>query len=68
MTAAVVPGAWVWAVLGGVLCFWFVLTSVVPALPGPRQVAHWLLSSWAPRLTLIVIWGAAGWHVFCQRP
>jgi hypothetical protein len=67
--AVIAPGAVVWLVLaGGVVSWSAVLALTSWARVGLRPVARWLLGSWLPRLVLLAAWGAAGWHVFCQRP
>jgi hypothetical protein len=68
-TMAIVAGAKVWIVIlvCGVLWLAAVLLSR-GALLGPRAIAHWLLGAWLPRIVVLSFWGAAGWHIFCQRP
>ena len=69
MTVAIVPGAVVWSVIAGVVVVWLAaLARGRGALVGPHSVARWLLGSWLSRGLVIAAWGAAGWHVFCQRP
>jgi hypothetical protein len=69
MTLAVVPGAVVWAVIAGSVVVWLsVLALSRGALVGPRRLARWMLGSWLSRGLILAAWGAAGWHVFCQRP
>jgi hypothetical protein len=69
MTLAVVPGTVVWLVLAGSTVVWLgVLALSVGRLAGPRKVVRWFLGSWLTRGLILAAWGAAGWHVFCQRP
>ena len=71
ITYAIVPGAVVWSVIAGVGVVWLAvlaLRSGSGALLGPRRVARWLFGSWLSRGIIIAAWGAAGWHMFCQRP
>jgi hypothetical protein len=69
MTASIVPGAVVWLVLAGSVVVWLsILALSTGRLVGPRRVMHWVLGSWLSRGVLLAAWGAAGWHVFCQRP
>ena len=66
---AVVVGAAVWLGIAVSAVAWLaVVIFARGALPGPKSVARWLLASWLPRLAVLAAWGAAGWHVFCQRP
>jgi hypothetical protein len=67
--AAIAPGSVVWAALAAGLIGWMsVLALSSRALIGPRRVMRWLLASWPSRCALLAAWGAAGWHIFCQRP
>jgi hypothetical protein len=69
MTAAIVPGAVVWLVLAGSAVVWLgILALSAGRLVGPRRVVRWVLGSWLPRGVMLAAWGAAGWHIFCQRP
>lgn len=69
ITAAAVAGAVVWLVIAGCAVAWLgVLALRRGALPGPKSVARWFLASWVPRVAVLAAWGAAGWHIFCQRP
>jgi hypothetical protein len=69
MTSAIVPGAVVWLALAGSAAVWLgVVAFSVGRLTGPRRVVRWLLGSWLSRGVILAAWGAAGWHVFCQRP
>jgi hypothetical protein len=69
VTSGLVPGAVAWLVLAGsALAGLGALALPGGRLVGPRRVVRWLLSSWLPRGVLLVAWGAAGWHIFCQRP
>jgi hypothetical protein len=69
MTAAIVPGAVVWLALAGSAAVWLgVLALSAGRLVGPRQVVRWFLGSWLSRGVILAAWGAAGWHIFCQRP
>jgi hypothetical protein len=66
---AIVPGAIVWLVLAALAVVWLaVLALAAGALIGPRRLLRWMLGSWLSRCLIIAAWGAAGWHVFCQRP
>jgi hypothetical protein len=66
---AIVPGTVVWLVLAGVALVWLAVLGLgAGALLGPRRLLPWLLGSWLSRGLVIAAWGAAGWHVFCQRP
>jgi hypothetical protein len=68
-TFAIVPGTVVWLVLAGVALVWLAVLGLgAGALLGPRRLLPWLLGSWLSRGLVIAAWGAAGWHVFCQRP
>jgi hypothetical protein len=67
--AGIAPGAVVWLVLAGGFVGWLAVLALTSwARVGVRAVVRWLLGSWLPRLALLAAWGAAGWHVFCQRP
>ena len=69
MTLAVVPGAVVWLALAGSAVVWLgVLALSAGRLIGPRRVLRWFLGSWLSRGLILAAWGAAGWHIFCQRP
>jgi hypothetical protein len=69
MTSEVVPGTVVWLVLAGSVVVWLgVLALSSGRLAGPRRVVRWFLGSWLSRCAILVAWGAAGWHIFCQRP
>jgi hypothetical protein len=69
ITLALVAGATVWLAIAVYSLAWLtVLALVRGARPGPRSVVRWFLASWLPRLAIVAAWGAAGWHVFCQRP
>ncbi len=66
---AIVPGALVWAALAGASAAWLAVVLLAsPKLIGPRRVLRWLLASWLSRFMIVAAWGAAGWHIFCQRP
>jgi hypothetical protein len=66
---AIVPGDVVWLVLAGVAIVWLAAVALAPGtLLGVRRLLHWLLGSWLSRCLVIAAWGAAGWHIFCQRP
>ena len=66
---AIVPGAMVWLALAALTVGWLALLAAAPgALIGPRRLVRWLLGSWLSRGLIIAAWGAAGWHIFCQRP
>jgi hypothetical protein len=67
--AAIAPGSVVWLALAAGIVTWLALLALKPgAFLGPRRLLRWILTSWLPRILAIVAWGAAGWHVFCQRP
>jgi hypothetical protein len=69
MMSVVVPGAVVWLALAATTAVWLgVLTLSGGRLTSPRRAVRWLLASWLPRGMLLAAWGAAGWHMFCQRP
>jgi hypothetical protein len=69
MIPAVVPGTVVWGVLAGSVVVWLaVLALSARRVVGPRRVVQWFLSSWLSRGLILAAWGAAGWHIFCQRP
>jgi hypothetical protein len=69
MIAMIDPGTVVWLVLAGGVVGWAAVLALTSwTRVGPRPVLRWLLGSWASRLVLLAAWGAAGWHVFCQRP
>ena len=71
ITYAIVPGAVVWSVIAGVGAVWLAVLTMKSrsgALLGPRRLARWVLGSWLSRGIVIAVWGAAGWHMFCQRP
>jgi hypothetical protein len=68
-TLAIIPGTVVWLVLAGIAVVWLAVLALVPgSLLGPRRLMRWLLGSWLSRGIVIAAWGAAGWHIFCQRP
>jgi hypothetical protein len=67
--AVIAPGAVVWVVLAAGVVGWLAVLALTSwTRVGVRTVGRWLLGSWLPRLVLLAAWGAAGWHVFCQRP
>jgi hypothetical protein len=69
VSAALVPGAIVWLALAAGAVAWLVAVMLSAGrLVGPRQVGRWLLGSWLSRGIILAAWGAAGWHIFCQRP
>ena len=68
MISTIAPGAIVWLVLAGSAVAWLVAVAFSGRLLGPRRVLRWLLGSWLSRAMILVAWGAAGWHIFCQRP
>jgi hypothetical protein len=69
MTLAVVPGTVVWLTLAGSAVVWLgVVALSAGRLVGPRRVLRWFLGSWLSRGLILAAWGAAGWHIFCQRP
>ena len=69
MMSAVVIGTVVWVALAGGVVVWLaVLALSAGRLVGPRRVVRWLLGSWLSRGMILAAWGAAGWHIFCQRP
>jgi hypothetical protein len=71
MMPAVVPGTVVWAVLAGSVVVWLAVLAFAAGrgrLVGPLRVVQWFLSSWLSRGLILAAWGAAGWHIFCQRP
>jgi hypothetical protein len=63
-------GAAVWAVLGGVVVVWLLVTAAAgpQRLPGLVDVVRFFLRSWLGRLLALAAWAGAGWHLFCQRP
>jgi len=69
MMSTVVPGTVVWVALAAGVVVWLgVLALSAGRFVGPRGVMRWLLGSWLSRGIVLAAWGAAGWHVFCQRP
>jgi hypothetical protein len=69
MTSAVVAGTVVWVALAAGAAVWLaVLALSAGRFIGPRRVVRWFLGSWLSRGIVLVAWGAAGWHIFCQRP
>jgi hypothetical protein len=69
MMVAIVPGMVVWLVIAASVAAWLTLITVRPhRLLGLPRVAGWLLGAWVPRAVILIAWGAAGWHIFCQRP
>jgi hypothetical protein len=62
------PGGAVWLALGTVLVLWSVYSGVRSDLPGPTALVRWFAQSWLGRILGLCAWGAAGWHLFCQRP
>lgn len=61
-------GDTVWAAIGGAWLCWLVVSSVWSRVPGITAFAQSLLGSWLGRCVALAAWGAAGWHLFCQRP
>jgi hypothetical protein len=69
VSVALVEGAAVWLAIVGCGAVWLgVLLVARGTLIGPLRVVRWFLGSWFSRLTVLVFWGMAGWHIFCQRP
>jgi hypothetical protein len=69
VTPAIVAGATVWLVLVACIAVWSaVLIRNRELSLGSRLIVRWLLSSWMPRIALVIFWAIAGWHMFCQRP
>jgi hypothetical protein len=69
MMSAVAPGTVVWLALAGSVVVWLGVVALADGrLVGPRRVVRWLLGSWLSRAMILAAWGAAGWHIFCQRP
>jgi hypothetical protein len=69
MMSAVVPGTVVWVALAASVVVWFGILALSDGrLVGPRRVLRWFLGSWLSRAMVLAAWGAAGWHIFCQRP
>jgi len=67
--SAVAPGTVVWVALAASVVVWFGMVALSAGrLVGPRRVVRWLLGSWLSRGMILAAWGAAGWHIFCQRP
>jgi hypothetical protein len=65
----IVPGAIVWLLLAAGTVAWLaILTFTSATFIGARRVVRWLVASWLPRFVMLAAWGAAGWHIFCQRP
>jgi hypothetical protein len=65
----IAAGAMVWSTLVAVVLIWLgLVTASGGRLMGPIRVMRWILGSWLSRLLILVAWGAAGWHIFCQRP
>jgi hypothetical protein len=65
----IVPGAVVWLALAAAILIWLGLVAGSSGrLIGPIRVARWLLGSWVSRAMVLLAWGGAGWHIFCQRP
>ena len=61
-------GAVVWSIIGAAWAAWLVVTVAVRRLPGPVAALRVLLGSRTGRFLALAAWGAAGWHLFCQRP
>ena len=69
MMSAVVPVTVVWVALAASVVVWFGILALSDGrLVGPRRVLRWFLGSWLSRAMVLAAWGAAGWHIFCQRP
>jgi hypothetical protein len=67
--ATITPGAIVWLVLAACTVAWLAIVTITSArFIGARRLVRWLVASWLPRFVLLAAWGAAGWHIFCQRP
>jgi hypothetical protein len=65
----ITPGTIVWLVLAAMLVSWLTVLAVTSGrFAGPRRVLRWLIGSWLSRCVILAAWGAAGWHIFCQRP
>jgi hypothetical protein len=65
----IVPGAVVWLALAATTLIWLGLVAGSGGrFTGPARLVQWLLGSWLPRALVLLAWGAAGWHIFCQRP
>ncbi len=65
----IVPGAVVWLALATATLMWLGLVARAPGrFIGPARVVRWTLGSWLSRLVILLAWGGAGWHIFCQRP
>jgi hypothetical protein len=69
MISTIAPGAIVWLALAGSAVAWLAAVALSGRrLIGPQRALRWLLGSWLSRAMILVAWGAAGWHIFCQRP
>jgi hypothetical protein len=69
MMSTLVPGTVVWLALAGSVVVWLgVLALSSGRVVGPRRLVRWFLGSWLSRCVILAAWGAAGWHIFCQRP
>jgi hypothetical protein len=65
----IVPGSVIWLALAAAALIWLGLVARSHGrLIGPARVVRWILGSWLSRFLILVAWGGAGWHVFCQRP
>jgi hypothetical protein len=67
---ALVEGDVVWAIIGGSLAAWIVISAVVAfkSAPGVVEIFGWLLRSWFGRILMLLLWAESGWHLFTQRP
>jgi hypothetical protein len=67
--STIVFGAGVWLVIVVGTVVWLAVVVLGRADRfGPRAIVRWFLSAWVPRIMILTFWGAAGWHIFCQRP
>jgi hypothetical protein len=66
--ATIAPGAIVWLTLAVCTLAWLAVATFTSARVDARRLVRWLVASWLPRFVMLAAWGAAGWHIFCQRP
>jgi hypothetical protein len=61
-------GELVWTALGALLTIWTSITFFHSRLVTVIEIVRWFLRCWVGRALLLLAWGEAGWHLFCQHP